>query len=245
METRIGGFDPDEYRLGMRLREQFAFFPKLTAEQTASTLQMLSIREEEYIKYIQASPEEFRGELAGNKKEMINLNGKNPSRVNLTAEKILHGIYYPMHNTTLNAYLDPNIPKQISNSFYDYGSGVISIANEIFTAETDIEGLTDKIATDTVARMEEDGRYNLSVDQSAEIYLDQINNAQKASNLLVGDSSGFKLIENSVEEILQDAGRTAGERKFQRILYYQEPQLVLAGAEFAARAYKELYPLTQ
>jgi hypothetical protein len=246
MESKVGGFNPDEYNLGMQLWEQVALLPRLTPEQIASNVRVIGRREEQYLEYLRTSPDAAREELARNKAELLQRKGSNPSRPNLTAEKILHGIYYPVHNAALEAYKDPAKSKHVFISWYDYGSGIVDVVNGIFEAEQDNEGVTDQHALETVAKMEEKYRDNpLSIDASSRLYLFHMNKAKRNARLLMEDPTGNKLIENSVNEIRQDAARPPRERIFHRFDNYQEPQMVLAGAQFVQRAYQTLYPLTE
>jgi hypothetical protein len=96
-----------------------------------------------------------------------------------------------------------------------------------------------------VTNLEEHHRHNpIPIETSTQIYIYQRNKAKRNAQLLIEDPTGNKLIETSVEEIRQDAAKPANQRTFHRFYNYQEPQIVLAGAEFAKRAYQELYPLT-
>ena len=245
MEQKVGGFDPEEYHLGMQLREQVAVLPRLSAEQVANALRILGRREEEYLEFLRTSPEVAREELARNKREMAQRTGSNPSRPNLTAEKIVHGVYYPIHNAALDVYKDPSIPKPVFISWYDYASGIVDVTSDIFEAEQEIEGITDKNAVETVTNIEERRQTPLPLDASTRLYLFHMNKARRNARLLIDDPTGNTLLETAVDEIRQDAGKPARERTFHRFHNYQEPQLVLAGAEFAKRAYQALYPLTQ
>jgi len=217
--------------------------PRFTPEQIGATLQILGRREREYLELLQTSPDEARAELARNRAELSRMKGSPPSRPNLTADKILHSAYYPMHNAALEVYKDPGIPKQVFIGWFDYATGIVNVASAVFEAEQEIEGMTDKNAVEAVTMVEQ--RHTpLSPDASARIYLSQMDNAKRSARLLIEDPTGIKLIETAVEEIRQDAGRPPRERKFNRFHSYEEPQLILAGAEFAERAYKALYPLT-
>jgi hypothetical protein len=244
MEQRVGGFDPEEYHRGMRLREQLALLPRLTPEQVTSALRVLGRREEQFLDYVRTSPDEAREELARDKVALARRKGSEPSRPNQVADKIVHGIYYPMHTVTMEVYRDPKIPKGVFISWYDYASGIIDVTSDILEAEQEMEGVTDKHAVETVTRMEEENR-SLPLDASTRLYLFQMNKAKRNARLLMEDPTGNKLIETSVGEIRQDAAREARERTFHRLHNYQEPQMVLAGADFARRAYQALYPLTR
>jgi hypothetical protein len=245
MESRVGGFNPEEYHQGMRLREQQRGLPPLTPEQVASALRILGRREEEYLQYIQANPDIAQAELKRHKAELTQRKGAAPSRPNLTAEKVTMSIYYPMHNAALEAYNAPGLPKPVFTSWYDYASGIAEVTSDVFEAEQYIEGVSDRTAAEAIAQVENTYRHAPPpIDHATQGYLYLMNKSKRSVQLLMDDPTGKTLIATAVNEIARDAGRPAREREYHRILPFQEPRLVLAGAEFARRAYEQLYPLT-
>jgi len=246
METRVGGFNPEEYNQGLRWREEASKLPPLNEGEVARTLGILRQREEGYLEYLRRWPDEARSELRRNKDQMTRLKKQVPSRVALTTEKIMHGVFYPMHNAALAVYQNPEFAKQEFTGWYDYASAVIGVVGDTKIAEAEIDGKSHDFALLAVRQIEgKNWQHPMPLERSAELYAMQRKNSRKTGRLLVEDPSGHTLIAKAVSEIQYDSIRPLEERKYHRFEPYQQRELFRAGAEFTERAYNAIYPLTQ
>jgi hypothetical protein len=239
------GLNPEAYQQGLDVRKRLAFVPRFTPLQVARFLAIIGKREAEYLVPVHSLPDEAKEELGRNKEELSARRGVIPSRPNLAAHKILQSVYVPLLTSSLQFYHDSKLPKLVFISYYDYASGIMEVIHDVFQAEDEIRGASEKIATETVTRLEKAQDTPIPAWVTTQAFLYLLQNAQSRAKLLMQDPTGYALVHQAVEEIRQDGQHDRKERSFHRMLDYQEPRIVLAGAEFAQKAYQALYPLTQ
>lgn len=117
----------------------------------------------------------------------------------------------------------------------DVALGASIVANAFFVAVQEIEGKTEE----GFQKLSSEGGDSRSLEGRVKAYLLSVNYAQIAADKLKEDPSGFSLIDYVVDEMLQKEFNLAVPRSL------AVPEFVRAGADFARKVYKEIYPLSE
>ena len=245
MLEREGGFSPNDYARVTLWRELFSDSRPLRRRQIDQVLRVANETERAFFEELTQSPVDTRSLLSRKRDAMTKRDGRAPSRPRLTTQTITDDVHIPINQRILSAYQDATISREEFIGWYDYADGILAVTEDIVQAEEAIEGVTDKSVIETIVYIEDNRGTPLSLDESSRVYLHQAGKSKRISQLLVADPTGKTVVENAVGEIRQDAARRAQNRKFNRLYPFQESKLVLAGAEFAQRAYNVIYPFTE
>lgn len=113
------------------------------------------------------------------------------------------------------------------------GAGIV--ANAFFVAVQEIENKTEE----GFQKLSSEPTDSRPLEDRIKAYLLSVNYAQRAADKLKEDPTGFSLIDYVVDEMLQKEFKLVVSRSF------AVPEFVWAGADFARRVYKEIYPFTE
>lgn len=123
--------------------------------------------------------------------------------------------------------------------WYDIGDGVIMSINQIKFAENEIRGDTERYVAGSVEA------YEPSVVKAAELYVVAApylqNEARLLGNLLKDDPTGFAILDKTVANLRAEAKGEQVDLHF--LAPFHVPQFVIAGAEFARKLYRTIYPI--
>jgi hypothetical protein len=238
-------FNYDAYRVGLTMRTQLASLPRFSTQAVQSLL--VPLQKKETLQLAQFTPSTKKAALQtvfhALAADLHTATGTYPSRPNQCAHFMLALVYMPLLRSSLAQR--EHYPEAVV-TWYDYASGIAEVAIEIFLAEAERAGLAKQSTKREVAVAREAFSEHLLASFLAEKGYAHLRTKDKhAAQLLSLDPTGETLIAAVVDEIRAEAENTTPKKGITRILAYQNPQLVLAGAAFAQRLYTVLYPLSQ
>ncbi len=168
--------------------------------------------------------------------------GTYPFRPNQCANFILSAVYMPLLRAAL-AEREGN--PAVFIAWYDYASGIVEVAGELCMAEAAQTGKATVFTQHGIDKTLEGFSQPMPSSFYETAYTLNREKDRKGGQLLRQDPTGNTLIAAVVAEIRAEADHTALSNGIKRIPTYQQPQLFLAGAEYAQRVYTALYPLSQ
>lgn len=122
-------------------------------------------------------------------------------------------------------------------SYYDYVDGMMEICGSVLSAINALEGKSEKVADKAAIHLL---KQHKSLPSDVMDEFDEVTGteSQYLEDLFTQDSSGLLLV-NQVIKLLQQEAKTP--QVHHRMLPYQYPELILAGAQFGKQIYEALY----
>lgn len=169
-------------------------------------------------------------------KEELLLIKKSMPKTGSVNQTVIYFVLMNYHNTSFNlARLDYSRQNYHSFAFWlDITCGM-GYLNTISMGEDYLKGAADKILSDYIAEGSE--LLDIDISTGAESYLDLTQKSRNAALSLQKDPSGFLLIEEEIKKLKENPQEIAAKS--------QIPEFVIAGAEFAQKAYKQIYPIAK
>ncbi len=232
-------FNRDKYFYCWDLREKLASF-NLPSWSIKTFIERTAIEEKEYLNKIKEKPIEFIPILESFEKLWIEEKGVIPPKAHTIPDMMLHTGAMPILNIALDYYKQGKSASFIS--YYDYVCGFFEIINGIFEAFTTLEGKSQDVTQESILGMLlKHGPLPTKITNLASRVYD--GEHHYLANLLLEDLTGVLLVNQIASELAQEAKMDPNTHAYKRILTYQYPDLVVAGARFAAEIYQLLYKI--
>lgn len=193
---------------------------------------------EEIIQAVRERGPLVRQQLAYLRKEVMDT-GENPSRPQVCSRYLLQGIVVPLQDTVFDTYREGGPEDFVF--WHDVRFGVNYVLSRIVIAESSIRGDADRQAIEGIDSVQRKLGVSASLSRQTEAYLRMTSEATGAELLLRQDPSGFLLIEETLKQLRNPRSRTHDQKTIMESLV---PDYILAGAGFAQKAYRQIYPLS-